>query len=335
MMTRVFTVLLGLTVMAQAEEVDSAEAISANLSVKRYPMMGSIAGNNVNVRSGPGTNYYITQQLNSADSVTIEGYEIGWYMIAPPPGSFSLIHKDYLEVRNDEGIVTGDAVRVRAGSNLTPQRYAIQTKANKGDRLKVLGKIDDWYKVVPPLGAHLFVSEQFVNVTDSAVVSIMPDTALHEATETTITEISEITELLPVSESPYTIATAASEATVAVAGEEQASLLSDYTAVEAQSDNSSEQALELPNEEGLTALERYRAAEQVLVQESRKPAFSREYGPLLARYQGLAGMEDSNVVGDYAQQMKSEKLKNDAASGVLGGSLGILHFLLHFDFSTL
>lgn len=301
MMTPVFTVILGLTVMGQTEDVASAQAAA----VRQYPMTGRITGDAVNVRSGPGTNYYITHQLNSADPITVEGYEIGWYMIAPPPGSFSLIHKDYLNVSGEEGVVTGNAVRIRAGSEFTPQRYAIQTKANKGDRFKVLGVFDGWYKVVPPLGAHLYVSEQFVDFTDTAIASVMSN-AVKESTDTT--------EFVAISETSGTIVKDSSVAeTTVVVEERQVSLLSDAVGgtevtqiTETTSITETPAITELsptsPDESGFTALDHYRAAEEALVRESQKPAFTREYGPLLARYEGLAGMADTEIVGSYAQQ---------------------------------
>jgi len=77
-----------------------------------------------------------------------------WFQITPPPGSFSWISKTYVEIDKTnpkKGVVTGDAVRVWAGSDFVePLRSSsLQTKLNKGDAVAIAGAPEgegDYYK---------------------------------------------------------------------------------------------------------------------------------------------------------------------------------------------
>jgi SH3-like domain-containing protein len=55
------------------------------------PYIAEITGNDVNIRSGPGTNYYRCGKLNKDDKVEVLSAQLGWSRIVPPPGSFSWI----------------------------------------------------------------------------------------------------------------------------------------------------------------------------------------------------------------------------------------------------
>jgi len=128
-----------------------------------FPYIAEITGNNVNIRSGPGTNYYSCGKLNKTDRVKIVGRQFGWSRIAPPPGSFSWISTQYVTVNPDNpsvATVTGDDVRVYAGSDEERPIHSttLQGKLNKNDKVELLGQQqDDYYKIAPPPFAYLWV----------------------------------------------------------------------------------------------------------------------------------------------------------------------------------
>lgn len=132
-----------------------------------FPYTAEITADNVNIRSGPGTNYYRCGQINKGDTVKVVASKHSWSHIVPPPGSFSWISKQYIHIEADKptiGIVTGDAVRVYAGSErLKPiHSTTVQLKLNRGDKVKLMGEEkDDYYKIVPPTGAYFWVSTQY------------------------------------------------------------------------------------------------------------------------------------------------------------------------------
>jgi len=132
---------------------------------REFPYRARITGNNVYIRSGPGESYYFCGKLNKGDIVQVVGSKFSWSRILPPPGSFSWIAKSFVRVDPGDqstGTVTGDAVRVYAGSDYLKSIRAekLQLKLNKGHKVRILGVEEDkteYYKIEPPQGAYLWV----------------------------------------------------------------------------------------------------------------------------------------------------------------------------------
>jgi hypothetical protein len=133
-------------------------------SETRY--VGEITGttSHVNVRSGPSTNFYRVLQMSAGDRVQVIGEDSGWIAIVPPPGCYSLISQHYVDVgAGGEGVVNGNAVRVRAGSDLDKHRYAVQRKLSKGAVVKIIGEAHEGFlKIAPPEGARLWIHGDYV-----------------------------------------------------------------------------------------------------------------------------------------------------------------------------
>ncbi len=129
---------------------------------ERY--VGEMTGDDVYIRSGPSKNYYPVMKLSTGNRVTVVGSEAGWVAIVPPAGAFSLIDANYVDRGDGKlGIVNGNNVNVRAGSLLSGQKYAVQLKLKKNAEVDVIEPGDDGYlKIVPPEGAKLWVSQDFV-----------------------------------------------------------------------------------------------------------------------------------------------------------------------------
>ncbi len=125
-------------------------------------------GDDVFLRSGPGTNFYKCGKLYKSDRIQVVSTQQGWACILPPPGCFSWIPMQYVSINLDNptmGIVTGDNVRIYAGSDFVEPMHSTseQVKLFRGDSVKLLGEEkDDYYKIAPPQGAYLWVSTQFV-----------------------------------------------------------------------------------------------------------------------------------------------------------------------------
>jgi hypothetical protein len=137
------------------------------VAVPSFPYIAEITEDNVNIRSGPGTNYYRCGKLNKGDKVKVVGSQFSWSRIVPSTDSFSWISKQYVSIdRNDPtvGIVTGDNVRTYAGSELLKPIHSttVQLKFNRGDKVKLLGEEEEgYYKIAPPEGAYLWLSTQY------------------------------------------------------------------------------------------------------------------------------------------------------------------------------
>ena len=151
---------------AQGPVTESADANAAGLPA--FPYTAEITGDNVYVRSGPGTNYYVCGQLNRGERVkVVSWFKNVWSRIVPPTGSFSWISRQYvtLDPANPGiGIVTGDAVRVYAGSEDGNPMHSrtMQLKLDRGEKVKLLaGETGDYYKIAPPASAYLWVSTRY------------------------------------------------------------------------------------------------------------------------------------------------------------------------------
>jgi uncharacterized protein YgiM (DUF1202 family) len=125
--------------------------------------IGEINGDNVEVRSAAGENYYPTMKLTKGQKVTVVGEKFGWLKIVPPDGSFCYVAKAYMDKGAGETATANrDNVNVRAGSVLNTLKTTVVGKLDSGQPAKVLGEIDEYYKIAPPADAFVYVKKDFV-----------------------------------------------------------------------------------------------------------------------------------------------------------------------------
>jgi uncharacterized protein YgiM (DUF1202 family) len=158
--------------------VSFAQETADQSNVRAFPYMAEIKGNDVYIRSGAGTNYYDCGKFKDGDVVKVVATQHGWSRISPPPGSFSWISKQYVDVdpnAPETGTVTGDAVRVYAGSGHVKPLYSttLQGKLNRQEKVKLLGEEKGGYlKIAPPPFAYLWVSSKFTSPIDEPIQPI-------------------------------------------------------------------------------------------------------------------------------------------------------------------
>ena len=154
---------------AKTGPVIEKPSVAETAELVTFPYLAEVTGTDVHVRSGGGTAYYSCGKLNAPAQVVVIKHKHGWSKVRPPAGSFSWISKDYVKPDDTNPgicIVTGDMVRVWAGSKeVEPMRsHSQQTKLDQGDTVKLLEGQEnpDYYKIVPPTGAYLWISSQFL-----------------------------------------------------------------------------------------------------------------------------------------------------------------------------
>jgi uncharacterized protein YgiM (DUF1202 family) len=139
-----------------------------------FPYIARVTADDVYVRCGPGTNYYPCGKVNATDKVTVVATKFGWSHIVPPAGSFCWVAKQYIAVDQNNphvGTVSGESVRVYAGSEYREPIHCdtIQLHLNKGDKVELISaEEDDYYKIVPPAGAYLWVLTDYTQPVGSA-----------------------------------------------------------------------------------------------------------------------------------------------------------------------
>lgn len=172
-----------------------------------YPAAGQVSAAKVQVRSGPGLNYYVCGALSQGSQVVVLEERSGWLKIEAPAGTFSLIAAKYVkDSTGDQGVVTGSVVRVRAGASDSKQNYQVQCKLNKGDTVRILGKMTStvdgeklsFYKITPPRGkAFFWVWAEYVEQVEPS--KIQPELKPEIIAE--IPPVPDIEEVLKIPES--------------------------------------------------------------------------------------------------------------------------------------
>ncbi len=229
--------------------------------------IGTVAGNDVYVRSGFHQNYYPVTKLNKGDKVTVLGEEYGWLKILPPAGCYSLVEKVLIDKVDDQaGTANGEAM-VYAGSNLNDRRYAKQVRLAKGDTVQLIGETSDggFYKIQPPAGSTLWIKADLVDRGGKSEPKI---------------EKVEPGELLAEAGGPATKPAAAPVAKGPSSTRPSTDVLAGKTA-ETQMD--------------------INAIEALVSAETTKPLNERSFEPIIARLRPLAGQSSDPVAQEYAK----------------------------------
>jgi hypothetical protein len=140
--------------------------------------VGEVNGNDVYVRSGGSLNHYPICKLAAGMRVTVLSERGAWYEILPPEGAFSLISGEYVDtVDNKFGVVNGNNVRVRAGSQLNNSKYTVQTMLSKGAEVEILGENHDGFlRIKPPKGATLWITRDYVELVPDDLLKLERET---------------------------------------------------------------------------------------------------------------------------------------------------------------
>ena len=177
--------LVALLACIAAAAIGTGTAYSLSAAEPTFPYKAYITADDVYVRSGPGENYYPTDQLKAGTEVEVYRHDPGgWFAIRPPKNSFSWVSSRHLQVDgNNLGTVTDERVAARVGSRMSDTRDVIQVRLHKGEVVEVLeprrhpeagsrqaGALPvaanpptTWYKIAPPAGEFRWVSGRFVD----------------------------------------------------------------------------------------------------------------------------------------------------------------------------
>lgn len=251
-------------------------------------VIGEINANEVYVRSGDSLNHYTVCKLSAGDPVRIVGARGEWYEILPPPGTFSLISGDYVDVADGRGVVSGQNVRVRAGSLLNENKYTVQLMLNKGAEVKVLGKNPDGFlRIEPPSGATLWVHRSFVSLDGAATVPASVAAGSGGASASSVT-----VEGTPAVETGSASRTSEGKSEVAERTPERHGVAAPAPSLPPDSPLAGVPATE--------HVRRLHTLEASLSVELTKAPFERNYSPLIQGYQSVADQTEDEVARRYA-----------------------------------
>jgi hypothetical protein len=156
-------------------------AVPASAQVRQFPYEAVVRADNVYVRSGPGQErYYPTGKLQQGDRVTVIRHDPGgWYVIVPPPGSFSWIDASLVNKTGpSQGTVqvpplsTGQQARaiVRIGSQFGDDNSVYSRELSTGDVVEILGEKQIksergtvlMYQIKPPVAEYRWVKGDYI-----------------------------------------------------------------------------------------------------------------------------------------------------------------------------
>lgn len=141
-----------------------------------------VDSDDVHARCGPGSKYYPTDRLLRGDRVVVHRHDPGgWYMIAPPPQSFSWIRAEYVKkIGRNSGVVTipdheRGGVAIRVGSSVSERRDVWQRRLSNGEHVTLLGEATvqieagpvRMYKIKPPQGEFRWVEGKYLTRLDA------------------------------------------------------------------------------------------------------------------------------------------------------------------------
>lgn len=156
-----------------------AHALAA---AQQFPYVGYVNRDDVALRSGPGKNYYATAMLYQGDTVEVYRHDPGgWYAVRPPKGSFSWVLASNVRLVDGQlGVVEGQEVVARVGTDHGDTRDVIQVRLDEGEEVVVLeaqqfGEGSDavtWFKIAPPAGEFRWIAADAIDrerLVDDAV----------------------------------------------------------------------------------------------------------------------------------------------------------------------
>ncbi len=146
-----------------------AGGISANkLTQEFFPFLAESTSDHVNVRAGQSANFESLVQLNKGDSVVVVGRNYSWYKIELPSNAGSYISDKYtIPLGKAYGLITSNRVNVRAGADIN---FSVLGQLNKGDKIRILEKLDGWYKIDSIANSYGWVKDDFLKYKSKHVI---------------------------------------------------------------------------------------------------------------------------------------------------------------------
>lgn len=116
---------------------------------------------NLNVRSGPGTNYSIKGSLSSGKVVFLLSESNGWYKVKLSSGEIGWVSSSYISKTNTYGKATGN-LNVRSGPGTS---YSIKTVLISGEVVTINKSSNSWYEIKTSSNITGWVSSKYINIT--------------------------------------------------------------------------------------------------------------------------------------------------------------------------
>lgn len=153
---------------------------------QKFPYRATVVTDDVEVRCGPGTQFYVTSKLKKSEVVTVHRHDHGgWYMVAPPKGSISWVDASLVrKLNNNRGVIEvapqeGRPAKaiVRIGSTVSDDHSYYGRELSNGDEITIVGEKTlqtargpvRMYKIVPPPQEFRWLKGEFLVPQDTTI----------------------------------------------------------------------------------------------------------------------------------------------------------------------
>jgi len=134
---------------------------------EKFPFVGEIISDRVNVRAGPNINFERLIQFNKGEEAVVVDKNYTWFKVKLPVKAICYIKADFIKgLSEDIGEVTGDRVRLRAGAG---ENFSAIGKLDKGTIVRYTELINGWYRIEPVEGSYGYVSEEFIKFKSETI----------------------------------------------------------------------------------------------------------------------------------------------------------------------
>ncbi len=123
----------------------------------KFPCVGEVNTDRVNLRAGRSLNYEIVARLDKGGRVTACGLDSGWFRVIPPRDVSFWVSSRYI---SGGKVIPGRLnVRVRPSENST-----VICQLSRGERVEGIETRDEWTSIKPPSAAYLWVSSELIDL---------------------------------------------------------------------------------------------------------------------------------------------------------------------------
>ncbi len=153
----VFSVVV-IAILSFASVVRAQQGEKTVVAPQKSSGHGRVDADVLSVRARPGTNYEVVSKLQRGDVVEIVSEQDGWMEIFAPEDSRAWCARQFI---SDEGVITGNQVRVRAGPGLVFSPYY---DLPEGAKVEMLGESrNGWQQILVPNEATVWIHGEFVS----------------------------------------------------------------------------------------------------------------------------------------------------------------------------
>ena len=160
---------------------------------ERFPFLAEVSAPSVNIRAGEHLNFEKLGRLTKGQQVVVVGKNYSWYKIKLPANAKSYVSQEFvLQVDAQTGVIKSERVNIRAGAGAN---FTVLGQLKKGTTVKILEKLDGWYRIEAVEGTWGWISQQYLTFKSNQLPPTVPLMGTEETVTKKIPPAAEIQEI--------------------------------------------------------------------------------------------------------------------------------------------